>query len=1001
MKKKFRIFSSVIALIFVLVLAACGSADGGQTTTAPTETPTTTTPTATTTPTTKPTTGKVEYVVEVKAVSGKPVSDIQIGVYLDKKLIADDFTGIDGTATFNLEPNKYTIRAYERDGYIIYEPSLTTTLTGGTYNFTCDTELIGYEADYGHSYELGDVMYDFTVTNSENEELTLSNLMQEYDMIMLNFWYVSCTYCVQEFPAIEQAYNSTYIDEDGNEAKYSDKVAILAINPGIQDTMADVKKFKNSYYEAPLSFDFCMDYVFGNNEPALTTMFNVSGFPTTVVIDKYANISYLESGYCTDPEKWCGLFDEYIAEDYIPVYSGSVSEDGITGWAENPFTPLSSDELAAVASGTNSNGTKFNANFISYDSTGDKCAFPWLISEDGKYLVPSNSGYNYSYSVLLLEVELQAGEVFTFDYFASTETYDILYVIVENSVATSISGQTRGTLGVDDENCFAYVALYDSTYTITITYLKDQSTHTGDDTVYLGNFHIVNENEIDKPTYILREASYGAIDDLFDRYQYYVDYYKGADGYYYVGNPDDDVEDPLLLVDLTTGSHWNQYSLYELALNDKNYLNINGVDYFDIIEKYAIYCAYSTVGYSPVTDEIMEALKIITAAKGSEFAADNENQWLELCVYYSAYAIENLTSPIVGLAPFDPLRFDEDNTVVAEFDRIILPRGLIVSLTVSESGVYGLYTSGSLNTIIWLCDELGNAIDEHDELRAGSQYGFDEFGNLIHNPNAYLYAYLEAGKEYLFRVAFDDMYEFNTLTAHFEYVGEYAEKLVAASPGAFTSSDDEMTDIISGNYVDPILGDDGYYHVKDSNATDTHLYFDAEYVLKVFGTDYKGLFFYENGEIVNSAFNFTTDEFGDSRVNENGQWLIRQLYYYDEQGNTILADMNNLDFSKYEYYDYIEVDEDGNFHYVYTDMYYVDENGDPICLYDFTEAVIAYVEAHKITDKENPLYGLVLVNEEFASILQMLMDKYTFENVEDSWLKVCYYLEYVGPKNLE
>ena len=40
----------------------------------------------------------------------------------------------------------------------------------------------------------------------------------------------------------------------------------------------------------------------------------------------------------------------------------------------------------------------------------------------------------------------------------------------------------------------------------------------------------------------------------------------------------------------------------------------------------------------------------------------------------------------------------------------------------------------------------------------------------------------------------------------------------------------------------------------------------------------------------------------------------------------------------------------------------------------------------------------VVVTEELAEILQMLMDKYTFENVDHSWTKLCYYYDYLGPE---
>ncbi|MBO5101064.1 MAG: hypothetical protein J6C39_00850, partial [Clostridia bacterium] len=38
--------------------------------------------------------------------------------------------------------------------------------------------------------------------------------------------------------------------------------------------------------------------------------------------------------------------------------------------------------------------------------------------------------------------------------------------------------------------------------------------------------------------------------------------------------------------------------------------------------------------------------------------------------------------------------------------------------------------------------------------------------------------------------------------------------------------------------------------------------------------------------------------------------------------------------------------------------------------------------------------GTVIVDEDLAELLTKLMDKYTFEGVENSWTKVCYYTQY-------
>ena len=90
----------------------------------------------------------------------------------------------------------------------------------------------------------------------------------------------------------------------------------------------------------------------------------------------------------------------------------------------------------------------------------------------------------------------------------------------------------------------------------------------------------------------------------------------------------------------------------------------------------------------------------------------------------------------------------------------------------------------------------------------------------------------------------------------------------------------------------------------------------------------------------------------------------------------------------------------------YNDVYKVDEvivgkyHGEPV---DYTDDFNAYVEkmikAETNEDGEvinAELNGCVAVDEELARLLQILMDKFTFEKVEHSWTKLCYYYEYIG-----
>jgi hypothetical protein len=66
---------------------------------------------------------------------------------------------------------------------------------------------------------------------------------------------------------------------------------------------------------------------------------------------------------------------------------------------------------------------------------------------------------------------------------------------------------------------------------------------------------------------------------------------------------------------------------------------------------------------------------------------------------------------------------------------------------------------------------------------------------------------------------------------------------------------------------------------------------------------------------------------------------------------------------------------------------------------DYTELADKYI-AKMITAETHPnnpeLHGCVIVDEELAMILQAIMDKFTFEGVDHSWTKLCFYYKHVG-----
>ena len=69
-------------------------------------------------------------------------------------------------------------------------------------------------------YTTGDRISDFTVTTYDGTEVNLYSLLEEKEMVLINFWYTTCTWCLTEFPFMEEAYQ-----------QYQESVGIIALDP--------------------------------------------------------------------------------------------------------------------------------------------------------------------------------------------------------------------------------------------------------------------------------------------------------------------------------------------------------------------------------------------------------------------------------------------------------------------------------------------------------------------------------------------------------------------------------------------------------------------------------------------------------------------------------------------------------------------------------------------------------------------------------------------------
>ena len=442
------------------------------------------------------------------------------------------------------------------------------------------------------------------------------------------------------------------------------------------------------------------------------------------------------------------------------------------------------------------------------------------------------------------------------------------------------------------------------------------------------------------------------------------------------------------------------YTAYELSIQLYEAGNFSATEY----NRFVNYCSYASnseiYGVCSVTAELMEFLQRIAYYKGNQ---SNENDWLRFCCYFDAYASEGkqLADPIRGLASFSALPVIESkdgdenyypNSFV--YNRMIMPRGLLAKFTPAQSGTYlisshcsttdsegyGLETNGWIftddglnNKTIWYTYENVNRMNDTD------------------SNNCYMMVYLEEGKDYYIDIAFYDVYQTGTINFRVERLGgEGYYRFTLASPGYFTTLEDaagEMKNWLISGGIKVVLGEDGIYREKrEDGRVGSILYADFTKTTPIF-TSHTLEQMIELG-----SFDFSRTE--------NDQYILNYLEKFDYDVNKTDAFLREEWGDTYD--EYAEI-------YQITDVYAGIYHGEGE---DYTDRARAYLsliikegynaQLDETIAANDPRIGCVVVTEDLAELLQVLMDKYTLVNgslenpisIENSWAKLCYYMHY-------
>ena len=762
---------------------------------------------------------EVEYAVVLQRSSGDPLAGVTVVAYdTEGALKGYAVTNDEGRAAFSLAEGSYSLQfANLPQGYSAAE-TYTVSATEREKTIKLRASLIQKAMPTNTTYTLGSVMYDFSFTDTEGRQSSLGALLGEKKMVLLNFWYTTCTYCLAEFPDMKAA----YLD-------YEDDVAVVGIDPLDGTTATEAfRADEGQWGEGGLPFHM----VANENRicAQLVTAFGVTGYPTTVMVDREGVVCFIASGAGTENE-FRSYFEKMTAEPYEQdIYY----PDEITAQKPNVEAPTSAEIEEAV--NNTASGFTFSYYFVPEgEEASHEYSWPWLVGSDsdGSYLYASNSGYPSSYAMIYCDVAMSEGQVLAFDYKVSCEEiWDEFIVFIDDIMVADLSGVNTAW-----RTCYAYVPVRSGTYTLNFTYLKDSRTDEGDDTVYIRNVRFVDRADITGQVDVLYPCADGTIEG--NRWTHYTEVELGADGYYHVGS----AEGPLLLADFMNATHWSSRSAYDYyAMCGFLYdLDGDGTEE-DISHRFIDFCQYANnsevYGKIGVTEEVRSYLKALTELQG---VGGHEEEWLELCYYYISYGDRagsyEVLDPARGLTDYNAIPAVENTAAEGEEPivntvrktRALMPRGIWYKFVPAVSGVYRVRSHGNYDTYGWIRDEDLEVIAENDELE------FDPDDIEGTDGNFSMTLFMQEGKAYYIACDFFGVDSVGTYTFSITNLGAEGDFWMPASAGEYTwdvlrdeNGDpmyDESGETLFGDYilkgaVDYVLGEDGFYHAVNEDGSE-------------------------------------------------------------------------------------------------------------------------------------------------------------------------------------
>lgn len=308
------------------------------------------------------------------------------------------------------------------------------------------------------SYSLGDKVEDFSFTTYDGQEIRLSDVLKEKQAVMINIWATWCGPCRSEFPFMEEAYK-----------QYQDQIEIFALSSEPSDSDEVLAEFAASM---GLSFKI------GRDPVGFLYALGIGSIPTTLMIDRFGTICFIETGAQTDASAFVRLFEAFLGDDYTE----SVLLEEIPPMKPK-VQPSTEAELAQA----------LNAEGCSIVFTNDTGAYSWPMvagEKDGRSVVSStNQNASPSEAMVNASLTVQEGDVLAVTFKVSSEAgFDLMQLRINGEVVKSFGGEK-------DWMTYAYPFPTAGDYTVSVAYVNSIATSAGENTLWIDSIALLSGDE--------------------------------------------------------------------------------------------------------------------------------------------------------------------------------------------------------------------------------------------------------------------------------------------------------------------------------------------------------------------------------------------------------------------------------------------------------------------------------------------------------------------------